>query len=99
MRKGSITVFTGGSLPPFHWSFWHTEKVFPFGGRHLMSSSQSYMSRAAFWLAGGSAVAVVFSIAASTILLGAALIALLFSDLKLRLPPIWLQLGLFMAAT
>jgi O-antigen ligase len=64
-----------------------------------MRSSQSYMSRAAFWLAGGSAVAVVFSIAASQILLGAALIARLFSDLRLRLPPIWLPLGLFMAGT
>jgi O-antigen ligase len=64
-----------------------------------MSSSESYMSRAAFWLAGGSAVAVVFSIAAGQILLGAALIALLFSDLKLRFPPIWLPLGLFVAGT
>jgi putative inorganic carbon (HCO3(-)) transporter len=64
-----------------------------------MSSSESNMSRAAFWLAGGSAVAVVFSIAAGQILLGAALIALLFSDLKLRFPPIWLPLGLFMAGT
>jgi len=64
-----------------------------------MSSSESYMSRAAFWLAGGSALVVVFSIAAGQILLGAALIALLFSDRKLRFPPIWLPLGLFIAGT
>ena len=57
------------------------------------------MSRAAFWLAGGSTVAIQFSIAASQILLGLALAALLLSGTRLRLPPIRLPLGLFMAGT
>lgn len=57
------------------------------------------MSRAAFWLAGGSTVAILFSIPASQILLGLALAALLLSDAKLRLPPIRLPLALFMAGT
>jgi O-antigen ligase len=44
-------------------------------------------------------VAVVFSIAASQILLALAVIALLFSGLRLRLPPIWIPLALFMTGT
>jgi len=56
-------------------------------------------SRAAFWLTGGSAVAVLFSIAASQILLALALCALLVSGTKLRLPPIRLPLVLFMLGT
>ena len=55
------------------------------------------MSRAAFWLAGGATVAILFSIAASQILLGLALAALLLSGTKLRLPPIGLPLALFIA--
>lgn len=57
------------------------------------------MSRAAFWLAGGSAVAVVFSIAACQILMALSLAALLLSDTKLRFPPLGLPLGLFAAGT
>ncbi len=57
------------------------------------------LSRAAFWLTGGSAVAVLFSIAASQILLALALAALLLSSTKLRLPPIRLPLVLFMLGT
>lgn len=57
------------------------------------------MSRAAFWLAGGSTVAILFSIPASQILLGLALAALLLSGARLRLPPIRLPLALFMAGT
>ena len=57
------------------------------------------LSRAAFWLTGGSAVAVLFSIAASQILLALALCALLLSNTKLRLPPIRLPLALFMLGT
>ena len=64
-----------------------------------MSSAQSLLARAAFWLAGGAAVAVVFSIAACNILLALALVTLLFSGAKLRLPPIVLPLGLFMLGT
>ncbi len=64
-----------------------------------MNSSQSFLARAAFWLTGGAAVAVLFSIAACQILLALAFAALLFSGLELRLPPIRLPLALFMAGT
>src|SRR5688572_1025031 len=63
--------------------FWHTETL----------------QRTALVLAFGSAVAVLFSIAVSQILLALALIALLLSGEKLRLPPIWLPLALFLLAT
>jgi len=64
-----------------------------------MSSSQSLLTRAAFWLAGSAAVAVLFSIAACNILLALALVTLLFSGVKLRVPPIMLPLALFMLGT
>jgi putative inorganic carbon (hco3(-)) transporter len=56
-------------------------------------------SRAAFWLTGASAVAIIFSIAASQILLALALTALLVSGVKLRLPPVRLPLALFVLGT
>lgn len=57
------------------------------------------MSRAARWLTFGAAASIVFSIAVCQILMGAALVALLFSGEKLRLPRIKLPLGIFMALT
>jgi putative inorganic carbon (hco3(-)) transporter len=54
---------------------------------------------AARWLTLGSAVSILFSIAASQILLALALAALLFSGAPLRLPRIWLPLGLFLSGT
>lgn len=57
------------------------------------------MMRAALVLATGSAIAVMFSIAVSHILLGAALLALLLSREKLRLPPVGLPLVVFVALT
>lgn len=57
------------------------------------------MSRAAFWLTGGAAVAVVFSIAACQILMALAAVALLLSDTRLRFPPLGLPLGLFVVGT
>ncbi len=63
------------------------------------TSSQSLLARAAFWLTGGAAVAVLFSIAACQILLGLAVAALLFSGARLRFPPIRLPLVLFIAGT
>src|SRR5438876_669836 len=54
---------------------------------------------AAQYLAFGSAVTILFSIAASQILLALALVALLLSKAPLRLPRIWLPLGLFLLAT
>jgi putative inorganic carbon (hco3(-)) transporter len=54
---------------------------------------------AAQYLAFGSAVAILFSIAASQILMALALVALLLSKTPLRLPRIWLPLGLFLLLT
>lgn len=53
----------------------------------------------AVWLAFGSAAAIVLSIAASQILLGGALAALLLSGEPLRLPRIKLPLAIFLAIT
>jgi putative inorganic carbon (hco3(-)) transporter len=57
------------------------------------------MSRAARWLTFGSAVTILFSIAASQILLGLALAALLLSGEKLQLPRIRLPLAIFLGGT
>ena len=56
-------------------------------------------ARAALYLAGASAVSVLVSIAASQLLLALALAALLVSGLRLRLPPIWAPLAVFVAGT
>jgi O-antigen ligase len=63
------------------------------------NSTEPLLSRAAFYLSFGSAVAIVFSIAVSQILLALAFVALLASREKFRLPPIVLPLALFMAGT
>lgn len=57
------------------------------------------MLRAAIGLTLGSSAVVILGIAPSQILLGMALLALLLSREKLRLPPIWLPLGLFLMGT
>jgi O-antigen ligase len=57
------------------------------------------LAQAAVWLTFGSAAAIVLSIAASQILLGAALLALTFSGEPLRLPRIKLPLAIFIAGT
>jgi len=57
------------------------------------------MDRAARALTFASAVSVLFSIAVSQILLALALVSLLLSGEKLRLPRIWLPLALFIAGT
>jgi putative inorganic carbon (hco3(-)) transporter len=64
-----------------------------------MESSEPLLFRIARWLTFGSAVAILFSIAASQILLGLALAALLLSGGRMRLPRIWLPLGLFLLGT
>jgi len=53
---------------------------------------------AAQYLTFGSAVAILFSIAAKEILLALALVALLLSKAPLRLPRIWLPLALFLCS-
>ena len=57
------------------------------------------LGRATYYLAFGSAVSILFSIAASQILLALALVALLFSREKLRIPPIRLPLAIFFLIT
>ena len=64
-----------------------------------MDPSASVMLRAARYLAVGSSALILVGIAPSQILLGLALIALLMSGETLRLPPIKLPLGLFLAGT
>jgi len=64
-----------------------------------MDAPESFMLRAARWLAFASSVAIVVGIAPSQILLGMALAALLLSREKLQLPPIKLPLGLFLLGT
>ena len=61
--------------------------------------SPRHFTRAATYLAFGSAAAIVLSIAASQILLGLAFIALLLSREPLRLPRIKLPLALFLLGT
>jgi putative inorganic carbon (hco3(-)) transporter len=63
-----------------------------------MTSPES-LFRAARWLTFASAAAILFGIAYSQSLLALALVALLLSGEKLRLPPIRLQLGLFLLGT
>lgn len=55
--------------------------------------------RAATYLALGSAVSTLGSIAVSQILLGAAIVALLASREHWRVPPVWLPLSLFLGGT
>src|ERR1043166_8850985 len=64
-----------------------------------MEPSETLLFRVARWLTLGSAVAILFSIAVSQILLALALAALLFSGGRMRLPRIWLPLSLFILGT
>jgi putative inorganic carbon (hco3(-)) transporter len=58
-----------------------------------------YLDRGAFYLTCGALLSILFSIAASQILLALALAALLLSSQQIRLPPIKLPLALFVAGT
>jgi putative inorganic carbon (hco3(-)) transporter len=64
-----------------------------------MNSPEPVLLRAARWLTFGSAVAILFSIAASQILMALALAALLMSGARLRLPRIWIPLSVFLLGT
>src|SRR4051812_29296029 len=64
-----------------------------------MNSAETTISRAARWLTFGSAVSILFSIAIAQSLLALALVALLLSGEKLRLPPVKLPLVLFLVGT
>jgi putative inorganic carbon (hco3(-)) transporter len=58
-----------------------------------------YLDRSAFYLTCGALVSILFSIAVSQILLALALAALLLGSERLRFPPIWLPLALFVTGT
>lgn len=65
----------------------------------LNHSPEPFLLRAARWFAFGSAASVLFSIAVCQILLALSFAALLMSGARLRLPRIWLPLGLFILGT
>lgn len=65
----------------------------------MQTMAEDRMSRAALCLAAASAVTVLVSIAASQLLLAIAFAALLMSGRRLRLPPVWLPLAVFLAGT
>jgi O-antigen ligase len=64
-----------------------------------MDPRESTLLRTARWLAFGSAASIMLGIAPSQILLALSFAALLASGEKLRLPRIWLPLGLFLLGT
>ena len=64
-----------------------------------MKSLQPSLGRAAYWAAFGSAAIIILSIAVSNILLALSFALLLMSGMRLRLPPIRWQLGLFVLGT
>ena len=64
-----------------------------------MTLNRAALATAGFWLACAIPVSVLVSIAASQILLGAALLCLILSGTALRLPPVRLPLALFIAGT
>ena len=64
-----------------------------------MNPAEPFPSKAARWLTFASAASILFSIAASQILLALALAALMMSGEKLQLPPIKLPLALFLGGT
>ncbi len=58
-----------------------------------------WVDTASLWIAGASAVSILFSIAVSQILLGFGFLLLLISGRKVRVPPIALPVALFFAVT
>ncbi|HYO83099.1 MAG TPA: O-antigen ligase family protein [Bryobacteraceae bacterium] len=65
----------------------------------MTSHDEGALRRAALLLAGGSAAAVLFSIAVSHILLGAAIVAIIAARIRLRVPPIAVPLLAFIGWT
>jgi len=57
------------------------------------------LERAAFWVTFAACVSIVVSIAVSQILMGAAIVLVIASRTRLRLPPVWLPMTLFMTGT
>lgn len=56
-------------------------------------------ARAAFWCAAACTVAILFSIAASQILLGLSIVVLAACRERLRIPPVWIPLAAFLGGT
>ena len=56
-------------------------------------------ARAAFWCAAACTIAILFSIAVSQILLGLSIVVLAACRERLRLPPVWVPLALFLGGT
>lgn len=65
----------------------------------MIASHDGTLRRAALLLSGGSAAAILFSVAVSQILLGAALLTLILARESWRMPPVKLPLALFFAGT
>ncbi|MCS7314628.1 MAG: O-antigen ligase family protein [Bryobacteraceae bacterium] len=65
----------------------------------MVGPVEERMSRLALYLGSLCAVSAVVSIAAAQLLLALALAALLLSDRRLRMPPVWVPLAVFVAAT
>jgi O-antigen ligase len=57
------------------------------------------LERAAFFVALATCVSILFSIAVSQILMGLGVVLLIASRTKLRLPPVWLPMVVFMSGT
>jgi putative inorganic carbon (HCO3(-)) transporter len=64
-----------------------------------MKSSEFSFDQAAFYLTCASVVSILFSIAVSNILLALALAALLMSNHRVRFPPFWIPLLVFISGT
>ncbi len=71
----------------------------PQPGLENRAGKQALAARAAFYCAWGSAAANLVSIAVSQILLGLSFALLLVSRRKLRVPPIWIPLSVFVFGT
>lgn len=65
----------------------------------VASRFRTLIEHAPLVFAGGSTIAILIGIAPSQILLGAAIVALLATRTRWRLPAVWLPLALFLAGT
>lgn len=77
----------------------HNRAAAEFRDGQMLFCHTDVLLRAACYLTFASAVTVLFGIAVSQILLALALVCLLLSGAKLRLPPIWLPLTVFLGLT
>jgi O-antigen ligase len=64
-----------------------------------MRVGRSEIERAAFFVTFAACVSILFSIAVSQILMGVGVVLLIASRTKLRLPPVWLPMAVYMTGT